>query len=195
MILEGKMNQIEMVTLDELVDKDHSYRQINKALNFEDVDRRLSVLKKDNPHEGYGLNRLFKCIFLQYLENLSDRELERFLKENTAAKWFCGFGLTEKTPDYSVFSNVRKKIGAQMLSKIFEDMKQQQKKRGYMNEVFTFIDATHLISKGQLWKERDELIRKKYEKMNNENIIKVAADKEARFGCKGKDMVWIQGAR
>ena len=74
------MNQIEMVTLDELVDKDHSYRQINKALNFEDVDRRLSVLKKDNPHEGYGLNRLFKCIFLQYLEDLSDRELERFLK-------------------------------------------------------------------------------------------------------------------
>ena len=47
-----------------------------------------------------------------------------------------------------------------MLSKIFEDMKQQLKK-GYMNEVFTFTDATHLISKGQLWKERDELIRKK----------------------------------
>ena len=40
------MNQIEMVTLDELVDKDHSYRQINKALNFEDVDRRLSVFEK-----------------------------------------------------------------------------------------------------------------------------------------------------
>jgi hypothetical protein len=45
-----------------------------------------------------------------------------------------------------------------------------------MNEVFTFIDATHLISKGQLWKERDELIRQKYEKMNNGNISKVAAD-------------------
>ena len=43
---KGKKNQIEMVTLDELVDKDHSYRQINKALNFEDVDRRLSVFEK-----------------------------------------------------------------------------------------------------------------------------------------------------
>ncbi len=58
----------------------------------------MSALKKDNPNEGYGLSRPFKCIFLQYLEDLSDRELERFLKENTAAKWFCGLGLTEKTP-------------------------------------------------------------------------------------------------
>ncbi|MDR2781186.1 MAG: hypothetical protein LBB21_01850 [Holosporaceae bacterium] len=64
-----------------------------------------------------------------------------------------------------------------------------------MNEVFTFIDATHLISKGQLWKERDELIKKNYEKMNNDNISKVAADDETRFGCKGGNKFWLQGAR
>ena len=92
------MDQLEIVTLDELVDKGHIYRQLKKELNFEDIDKRLSVLRKDNPNEGYGLSRLFKCIFLQYLEDLSDRELERYLKENNAVKWFCGLGLTEKTP-------------------------------------------------------------------------------------------------
>jgi IS5 family transposase len=60
-----------------------------------------------------------------------------------------------------------------------------------MNEVFTFIDATHVISKGQLWKERDELIKRKYEKMNNDNVSKVASDREARFGCKGGDKFWF----
>jgi IS5 family transposase len=60
-----------------------------------------------------------------------------------------------------------------------------------MNEVFTFIDATHLISKGQLWKERDELIQKKYEKMNNDIISEVAADPKARFGCKGGKKFWF----
>ncbi len=137
------MDQLEIVTSEELVDKDHIYRQLKKELNFEDIDKRLSVLRKDNPNED-GLSRLFKCIFVQYLEDLSDMELERYLKENNAVKWFCGFGLTEKTPDYSVFSKVRRKIGAETLSKILKDMKQQLKKRGYMNEVFTFIDATHL---------------------------------------------------
>ena len=39
-----------------------------------------------------------------------------------------------------------------------------------MNEVLTFVDATHLISKAQLWEERDEAIKKKYEKLNNNNV-------------------------
>jgi len=30
------------------------------------------------------------------MEDLSDRQLERFLEENTAAKLFCGFSLKEK---------------------------------------------------------------------------------------------------
>lgn len=41
-----------------------------------------------------------------------------------------------------------------------------------MNGVFTFVDAMHLISKRKLWKERENY--KRYEKMNNENISKVA---------------------
>ena len=46
-----------------------------------------------------------------------------------------------------------------------------------MNEVLTFVDATHLISKSQLWEEKDEAIKKKYEKLNNNNVNKVAFDK------------------
>jgi hypothetical protein len=39
--------------------------------------------------------------------------------------------------------------------------------------------------------ERDELIKKKYEKMNNENISKVVSDKEAKIGCKGGSKFWF----
>jgi IS5 family transposase len=70
-------------------------------------------------------------------------------------------------------------------------MRDQLKAKGYMTEVFTFIDTTHLIAKGQLWKERDELIKQKYDKMNNENVGKVASDKETKFGCKGKNKFWF----
>lgn len=37
------------------------------------------------------------------MEDLSDRELERYMQENTASKWFCDFELTETTPTHSVF--------------------------------------------------------------------------------------------
>lgn len=65
------------------------------------------VLKKKIITRVYGIARLFKCLLLQFLEDLSDRELERYLQENVASKWFCGFELTEVTPDHTVFSRVR----------------------------------------------------------------------------------------
>jgi len=45
------------------------------------------------------------------MEDLSDREMERYLQENVAAKYFCGFSLTEKTPDYISFSKMRARVG------------------------------------------------------------------------------------
>jgi IS5 family transposase len=124
------------------------------------------------------------------MEDLSDRELERYMQENTAGKWFCEFELGEKTPDHSVFCEARRRIGTKQLSKIFEELRQQLKQQGYMNEVFTFVDASHLISKANLWEERDKAIQEKYEKLNNEILPKVAFDKQARIGCKGKKKYW-----
>ena len=87
------------------------------------------------------------------MENLSDRELARFIQENTVGKWFCSFSLSENTPDYSVFSRLRKKIGSHKLSEIFADLRNQLKNQGVMSEVLSFVDATHLISKASLWDE------------------------------------------
>ena len=53
--------------------------------------------------------------------------------------------------------------------------------------MFSFVDAGHLIAKAHLWKERDDAIQKKYEKLNNDVLPKVASDKLARIGCKGKE--------
>ena len=101
------------------------------------------------------------------MEDLSDRELERYLNDSNAAEWFCDFELTEPTPDYSVFSKLRSKIGTNMLSKIFAMFRDQLRAKGYMSEVFTFVDASHLISKANLWEERDEARKQKYQRLNN----------------------------
>jgi IS5 family transposase len=184
------MHQIEMVSLNDLVPANHTYRQFVQLWSFHSAQKQLNQLEKDNPYKGYGLLRLFKCLLLQFMEDLSDRELERYLQENTAAKWFCDFRLTEPTPDYTVFSKFRARMGTQLLSKIFSDLRDQLKQQGVMNEVFSFVDASHLIAKANLWQERDKAIKEKYDKLNNEILPKVAVDKQARIGCKGKDKFW-----
>lgn len=184
------MNQAEIIWLEDLVPQNHNYRKFAKIWSFASAQKRLKKLEKENPHKGYGLLRLFKCLLLQFMENCSDRELERFLQENNAAKWFCGFSLRDKTPDHTVFCHLRKKIGTRLLSKIFADLRAQLKSEGLMSEVFTFVDASHLITKANLWEERDKAIAEKYEKLNNTNVSKVAADPQAKIGCKGKSKYW-----
>ena len=185
------MHQIEMVSLEDLVPENHIYRRFVRIWSFKSVEKRLKKLEKEHAsYKGYGLLRLFKCLLLQFMENLSDRELEKYLQENTGAKWFCQFSLREPTPDHTLFSKIRQKIGTNRLSKIFSELREQLKKQGLMSEVFTFVDASHLISKAALWKERDKAIQAKYEKLNNLTLSKVAVDNQARIGCKGKNKYW-----
>ena len=37
-------------------------------------------------------------------------ELERFIAESASAKWFCQFGLVDKTPDHFVFGRATSSI-------------------------------------------------------------------------------------
>lgn len=206
--------QMEMICLEDLVSSNHIYRKFQTLWNLDPIRIELERLEADSDYKGYGIFRMFLCLSIQFLEDLSDRELERFISENSAARWFCQFGLTDKTPDHSVFGRVRSRIGTNKLSKIFHLLRDQLKAQGYVSEVFTFVDATHLISKANLWRERDQLIEKrlnkmskhtstekkaeekeriiaeKLEKLNNENVSKFAVDKDARFGAKSKKKFW-----
>ena len=183
-------SQIEMISLEELVPRNHNYRKFVELFNFKSIEYRLKKLESSVGATGYGLSRLFKCLLYQFMEDLSDREMEEALISNNICKWFCGFTLAEKTPDYSLFCHVRQRIGTNKLSKLFEIMRNQLREQGYMSEVFTFVDSSHLISKANLWAERDKVIKAKYDKLNNEILPKIARDKQARIGCKGKDKFW-----
>ena len=99
--------QIEMVCLEDLVSSTHIYRKFLNLWNLDLVRLELERLEAESDYKGYGIFRIFLCLLLQFLEDLSDRELERFICENNAARWFCGFDLTAKTPDHSVFGRVR----------------------------------------------------------------------------------------
>ena len=73
---------------------------------------------------------------------------------------------------------------------IFNRLRASLKAAGLIREMFTFVDASALVSKLSTWDDRDKAIAKGLEKFNNETASKVAADKQARFGAKGKNKFW-----
>lgn len=186
-----KRDQLEMfATLDGLLSADHPYRKFETVVDFGALSKPLRALYSDRGRPELGAERAFRMLVLQFLEDISDREMERFMRENLAAKWFCDFGLSEKTPDHSFFGDFRKRLGTKGLMDIFNHLRVSLKAAGLIREVFTFVDASQLVSKLSIWDDRDRAISKGLERFNNETAAKVAADKQARFGAKGKGKFW-----
>jgi transposase len=104
---------MEMVNIDQLVSAKHPYRQLKKQLDFVRITKSVKVKENEIGAIGFGKQRLITCLILQFMEDLSDREFERFISENTSGKWFCEFGLLEKTPDYTTICKFRNLIGTQ----------------------------------------------------------------------------------
>jgi IS5 family transposase len=173
-------------SLDDLVDPEHEYRAILAAVPFTELCAPLKKKYSDLGRGGYPAESMFKALIIQWDKDLSYRELEKELKENLAAKLFCGFQLTDQTPDYSTLCEFSLRVGTNGLSVLFRDFREGLKSAGLVREVFTFIDSTHIISKSNLWRERDILLEAGKGKLGNLNVSSVAADPQARFGRKGK---------
>jgi transposase, IS5 family len=130
-----------------------------------------------------GLNMLI----LQFMEDYSDRQMERAVRENIAVKWFSGYELPEITPDHSYFGKLRKRLGTKSIARLFTVVVSQLEKAGLVGNLFQFVDASIIVSKAQTWRERDRAVKDDEDGLNNKNIGKYAKDPEARFGCKGKN--------
>ena len=168
---ENRQRDIYSDLLEQIVRADHPYRKVLEIVDFTSLCKSLhDCYSADSGVYGYPIESAFKCLLLQQWEDLSDREMERCLQENNAAKLFCGFNLTDVTPDHSFFGRMRQRIGVERLAKLFNQVTEQLRKQKLVSQVFTFVDATAIISKLSLWKERD---------------------KDAKIGCKGKNKFWF----
>ena len=107
-------------------------------------------LYSDWGQKGIDINKGFKALLIQ--------QMEKAVRENLAIRWFAGFSLSEETPDYSYFSKLRKRIRAEKLSDIFKNINKELENQGLFGNVFTFINASAIVSKTALWAEQDRAI-------------------------------------
>ncbi len=201
-MLRHEDQQIEFydALLEKLVTSDHSYRKLKKLIDFPKLLISLQELYSKQGAPSEPIEQGFKALLIQYWEDLSDREAERYVRENLAARWFCGYGLEEESPDHSYFGKLRKRIGVEKLSALFQKVNEAITKAGYVGNVFHFVDASALRSRVDVWAARDKAITDKEKderddddkpKLNNQNLKKYSSDPEARFGCKGKNKFWL----
>lgn len=177
--------------LDKIVDKNHPLRKIKTLLSFKSLAYRVKDCASELGRHGYGLETALKSLFLQFYYDLSDRELETQLRDSIAVRWFCDFEITTLTPDHTYFCRMRKMIGTKRIGKIFKAINEKAKAAGMIGGVFSFVDSSTIETKQTTWEERDKATKEGEDNLNNKNIGDYSADKDARFGCKGKSKFWF----
>jgi len=186
--------------LERLVPKEHAYRRLKSLIDFSQIVSPLLSSYADKGAPSVPVEQGFKALLLQYWEDLSDREAERYLRENIVARWFCGFGLEDVTPDHSYFGRLRKRYGVDRIAQLFQEVNEALERAGYVGNVFHFVDGSALKSRINVWEARDKAQADKENderdddgkpKLNNQNVGKYSSDPDARFGCKGKSKFWF----
>ena len=186
--------------VEELVAPNHRYHVILKVFDWSELTKPLRGLYSQVGRRGYAVEQGFKCLFLQFLEDKSDREMEVYLQDSLAAKYFCSFGLCEATPDHCYFGKFRTRIGVSELASIFQRMVSSLKQEGLIREFYTFVDASKIEACVDSWRARDRAIADAENEqhdddgnptMNNKNVQDYSSDTQARYGVKGKNDIWL----
>ena len=176
--------------LNKLVKDNHILRAVDKTVSFGRMAEQFRDLDNNMGRKGYGVEVGIRSLFLQFFYDLSDRQLEERLCHDMAFRWFCGMRIDDESPDHTYFCRIRRALGTKRTEDIFRSINGQAQKKGILRQVFTFVDASAIKAKETTWTERDKAIEEGEDKLNNENVSEYSADKDARFGCKGKDKFW-----
>ena len=140
--------ELEMVTMEQLVPKDHLVRKIDKAIDFEFIrDEVAHLYCKDNGRPPVDPVRLFKIILLGYIFGIkSERQLVKEIEVNVAYRWFLRMSLTEKVIHASTLSQnrIRRFNGTDIFERIFGNIVIQAMEKGLVDGRELFTDSTHL---------------------------------------------------
>ena len=90
---------------------------------------------------------LFKAMLLSIWYDLSDVKLSEALDDRGSFRRFCGFSVSEPTPERTAFVRFRKALVAHGLDKIlFDEITRQLKAKAIQVKTGTLVDATIIAS-------------------------------------------------
>ncbi|MFQ0814973.1 transposase [Brucella anthropi] len=139
---------LEMVTLDQLVPKDHQLRKIDAVIDFSFIhDRVAGLYCPDNGRPPLDPTLMFKALFIGYLFGVrSERQLVREIEVNVAYRWFLRLKLSDTVFDASTLSQNRRRRfnDTSVAQDIFDHIVEQAIRHGLVDGTVLYTDSTHL---------------------------------------------------
>lgn len=175
--------QIEMVSIDDLVPKDHLVRKLEAALDwsfiYEMVEDKYS---EDNGRPSIDPVLLIKLPVIQYMFGL--RSMRRTIVEtdvNMAYRWFLGLDMQDSVPHFSTFGKnySRRFKDTDLFEQIFQHILSECFKAGLVDANVVFVDSTHVKARANGKKYHDEVAKEQTLWYEKELWDEIQKDREA----------------
>ncbi|WP_226440781.1 IS1182 family transposase [Quatrionicoccus australiensis] len=135
--------ELEMVTLEQLVPKDHLLRLLDQHIRFDFIREATQHLYcENNGRPAIDPVVLFKMLFIGYLFGIrSERRLVKEIEVNVAYRWFLGFRLTDKLIGGRVLYTDSTHLKANANKRHFEAHQVEQTPAAYLAELDAAIET------------------------------------------------------
>lgn len=176
------VNQVEFVSIEDLVPAEHLLRAIEKSINFDFIyDEVKDLYSENNGRPSIDPVVLIKLLMLQAIYGI--RSMRQTIKEvevNVAYRWFLGYGLQEKIPHFSTFGKnyERRFKESDLFEKIFVRVLMEAIECGFIAADAVFIDATHVKASANKNKYVKKMAQHRAHKYKRDLLLEINADRE-----------------
>jgi len=163
--------------------RDHFLKDLAQTVDFRFVREACRDFYVDWGRDAWDPVLMFKMVCLQFLYDLSDRDIEEQATFNMVYKWFLGLSAEELPPDHTTLCRFRQRLGAEGFQQLFNQVVAQARDRGLITDRLHIIDATHIAAKVDLFR-----LKKEHREGDDDDhyVDRHSPDQDARFGRKSK---------
>lgn len=159
----NERNQLEMLTIEQLVPENHLVRKLDRAIDFSFIYPLVENLYSPYGRPSIDPVVLFKMTMIQYVFGIrSMRQTIKEIETNVAYRWFLGFGFHTEVPHFSTFGKnyERRFVNTDVFEQIFYRILKEVIDAGLLSADHVFIDSTHVKASANKRKFDKKLVRK-----------------------------------
>ena len=159
----NERDQIEMITIEQLVPQDHLVRKLESAIDFSFIYPLVEPLYSTIGRPSVDPVVLIKMTFVQYVFGIrSMRQTIKEIETNVAYRWFLGFGFHSEVPHFSTFGKnyERRFQNTDIFEQIFYRILKEIADKGLLSADHIFIDSTHVKASANKRKFEKKMVRK-----------------------------------
>jgi len=147
------------VSVEDLVPKDHFYRQLDRTLNLSFVRDLVLPYYAAGGRPSVDPVVFFKLQLIMFFEGIrSERQLMRVAADRLSVRWYLGYDLHEPLPDHSSLTKIRDRYGVPIFRRFFDRIVEQCQQAGLVWGKEIYLDSTQVAANA----DRDKMLPRFY---------------------------------